>query len=214
MDDPRDLDPVLARAYRASREVVGSVDVDAERILAAAMARATAIAPTAPPRWRRWASLAAVAAVAGALGYVAGRWDAPPPASAPEVRAAAAADAAPPPDAAPAPAPDAAPVPDAAPPPPKAPPRRASGEMNEPLLIDQARAALRRKLVDEALRALERHEREFPDGQLVEEREVLFIEAEILKGQLPAARARIERYRARFPDGLLRDYVDSLRPGE
>jgi hypothetical protein len=85
-------------------------------------------------------------------------------------------------------------------------------EMNEPLLIDQARAALRRRLVDEAAVALERHQREFADGQLVEEREALLIEVDILKGRVDDASARIERYRQRFPSGLLRDYVESLAP--
>jgi outer membrane protein assembly factor BamD (BamD/ComL family) len=82
--------------------------------------------------------------------------------------------------------------------------------MNEPLLIDQARVALRRGLVDEAFLALERHEREFPDGQLVEEREVLFIEAELQKGRLDAARARVARYHRRFPHGLFAAHVDRL----
>jgi outer membrane protein assembly factor BamD (BamD/ComL family) len=97
-------------------------------------------------------------------------------------------------------------------PPAPAPRHRPSADLNEPLLVDQARAALRRKLPDEAILALERHQREFPDGQLVEEREVLFIEAELMKGETAAAQARIARYLARFPHGLLRGYVESLAP--
>jgi hypothetical protein len=85
--------------------------------------------------------------------------------------------------------------------------------MNEPLLIDRARVALRRRLLDDAALALERHGRDFPDGQLVEEREVLLIEVAVVRGDTDAARARIAAYRARFPDGFLRTTVDALDPG-
>jgi outer membrane protein assembly factor BamD (BamD/ComL family) len=84
--------------------------------------------------------------------------------------------------------------------------------MNEPLLIDRARAALRRRLLDEATLALDRHAREFPAGQLVEEREVLRIEVAVVRGDLDAARALAAAYRARFPDGFLRGTVDALDP--
>jgi hypothetical protein len=207
------LDPGLAEAYRAERSQVDGVvrDLEAvrERVLLAAAARAVV-----RPFWtagRVVAALLVTAVLAGGLGYWAGRGEV----AVIEVDAGAAdagaadatiADAARP-DAVVAAAPaDAAPsVP--------AKPRRTSGELNEPLLIDQARAALRRKLIDEALAALAQHEARYPDGQLVEEREVLRIEAALLGGDLAAARARIQAYRRRFPDGFLREHVEALVPG-
>jgi hypothetical protein len=188
-----------------------------ERILAGALAKGAAAVqalPAAPrPRFgaRILAACVATALVAGALGYLVGRREvpAPGPQTAPLTVRVPVPIVLPVP--LPYPVPPAPPAPSVSPAPPTLPPRHhATADMNEPLLVDQARAALRRKLPDEAIAALERHEREFPAGQLIEEREVLFIEAELMKGQTDAARARIARYLARFPHGLLRAYVESL----
>jgi hypothetical protein len=85
----------------------------------------------------------------------------------------------------------------------------AAGDLREPLLIDRARTALRRGLVDDALETLMRHERLHPAGALAEERDVLIVEAYIAKGAASTARRRIERYRRDYPDGFLRARVDA-----
>lgn len=68
-------------------------------------------------------------------------------------------------------------------------------DTREPLLIDRARVALRRGLVDEALATLMRHKRIHPRGALTEERDVLVVEAYAAKGEVELAKRRIERYR-------------------
>lgn len=78
----------------------------------------------------------------------------------------------------------------------------------EALLIDRARIALRRRLVDEALVALMQHERRFPEGQLAEERDVLLVEAYVDKGDPRLAERRIQRYRKNYPAGTYRSRVD------
>lgn len=90
------------------------------------------------------------------------------------------------------------------------PPRSAdSADTREPLLIDRARAALHRGLIDEALATLMRHERVHPAGALAEERDVLIIEAYVAKREAALARRRIERYRRDHPAGFLHARVDA-----
>lgn len=76
-------------------------------------------------------------------------------------------------------------------------------------LVESARAALVRGRGQDALDALERHAREFPDSAFVEEREVLWIQALVSTGQHDEARARAEAFKARFPRSLLTPAVDS-----
>jgi RNA polymerase sigma factor (sigma-70 family) len=80
----------------------------------------------------------------------------------------------------------------------------------EQLLVDRARAGLRRGMHDEALVTLMEHARRFPTGDLAEERDVLTIEAYLRAGKPELARRRIERYRVDHPDGVLRARVDAL----
>lgn len=80
----------------------------------------------------------------------------------------------------------------------------------EALLLDRARAGLRRGMHDEALVTLMAHERQYPRGVLAEERDVLIIEAYLRSGNAAVARRRIERYRADHPRGVLRARVDEL----
>jgi RNA polymerase sigma factor (sigma-70 family) len=80
----------------------------------------------------------------------------------------------------------------------------------EQLLVDRARAGLRRGMHDEALVTLMEHARRFPAGDLAEERDVLTIEAYQRAGNPQLARRRIERYRVDHPDGVLRARVDAL----
>jgi len=202
-NDLPELDPLLARAYRAERALVDPVEGAPERVLAGALARVAA-PPRGPVLLRRASALVASAAVAGVVGYALGRRELPPAPPPPVPISVTVREPVPLPLIVPVVTPAPAPVQL------KVQPRLAGPELNEPLLIDQARAALRRRLVDEAIAALRRHEQLYPEGQLVEEREVLFIEAELLRGERAAARARIERYRQRFPDGLLRQHVETL----
>jgi hypothetical protein len=78
-------------------------------------------------------------------------------------------------------------------------------------LIDRARTALRRRLFDDALVALMRHERTFPKGQLREERDVLIIETYIAKGEVRIATRRMEAYFRTYPKGLHRERVKRAR---
>ena len=94
------------------------------------------------------------------------------------------------------------------PPPPDAAEDSPADDTREPLLIDRARAALRRGLIDEALATLMRHERIHPTGALAEERDVLIIEAYVAQDTTTLARRRIERYRREHPAGFLRARVD------
>ena len=54
-----------------------------------------------------------------------------------------------------------------------------------------------------ALAATRDHERRFPGGQLVQEREAMAVRALVLLGRVPEARARTDRFRARFPGSVL-----------
>lgn len=82
----------------------------------------------------------------------------------------------------------------------------------ERALVEAARVALTRGRVDEALSSLERHEREFADGRLAEERESLAVQALLARGDTPGARRRADQFRQRFPTSLLRPLIDSLVP--
>jgi hypothetical protein len=70
-------------------------------------------------------------------------------------------------------------------------------------LLDVARGALERGEAAAALAATARHERLFPGGVLVQEREAMAIRALAMLGRLPEARARAARFRERFPDSVL-----------
>ena len=54
------------------------------------------------------------------------------------------------------------------------------------------------------------HAREFPNGSLAEERDVLLVEAYVRANNLELARQRVDRYRADHPGGALRARVDAL----
>jgi len=97
----------------------------------------------------------------------------------------------------------------AAPPPVAAMPTAEPGNP-ELLLVDRARAGLRRGMHDEALVTLMEHARRFPAGDLAEERDVLMIEAYLRAAKPELARRRIERYHVDHPDGVLRARVDAL----
>jgi hypothetical protein len=79
----------------------------------------------------------------------------------------------------------------------------------ERVWLERARTALQRSLGEEAWQALESHRREFPAGELVEEREALTVQAQLLRGRADEARAAAARFRARFPESVLLPGVEA-----
>jgi len=70
---------------------------------------------------------------------------------------------------------------------------------DERQLIDGARVALRRGRAHDALVFLMSHERQFPAGDLTEERERLAIEALLAQGRRALAEQRAQRFHRRYP---------------
>jgi type IV secretory pathway VirB10-like protein len=125
----------------------------------------------------------------------------------------------------PAPEPPRAPVRRPAPverPPPPAPapaPSRDVAFAEERALIELARTSLARGEHQRALASLQAHARTFPQGQLAEEREVLWINALIALRQPAVARQKASEFRQRFPKSMLLPAVDAAvesldAPGE
>lgn len=84
---------------------------------------------------------------------------------------------------------------------------------DENALVSRAQAALARGRTSEALAATNEHQRRFPRGEFVEEREALAIQALARSGNLPAATARAERFRARYPRSMLLRAVNAAVGG-
>jgi hypothetical protein len=160
----------------------------------------------------KFAVAACIAAALG-IGFVAGRMTADAPRApivdapgAPVVDALVVIDAAPA-DAMPA---KVRPAPALLPNVPRSPTDLYSA-LDEPLLIEEARAALRRNLGADAQRALAAHQTRFPAGQMVEERLVLSIEVAIqLDYPVEKIRALIANYKSKFSQGSLSDRVNQL----
>jgi hypothetical protein len=98
------------------------------------------------------------------------------------------------------------------------PPAQATGSSNvspgnslaaERTLLDIARSAFGRGEGDEALAALARHERLFPNGQLAEEREALAVRSLVLTQRIDQARARGARFRRRYPASVMLPAVEA-----
>ena len=82
-------------------------------------------------------------------------------------------------------------------------------------LTTAARKALAAGDPSSALRALDEHERRFPNGQLAQERDSVRIQALVADGQVAAARGRAAEFRDRYPGGLLLPSVErALGPHE
>jgi TolA-binding protein len=75
--------------------------------------------------------------------------------------------------------------------------------------LEVARTAITRRDYVAALAALDRHAREFPRGQLAEERESMRIQALVGQGRNDEARERAARFHRDFPDSLLQGSVDA-----
>jgi len=75
-------------------------------------------------------------------------------------------------------------------------------------LIEIARTALARGRIDGALATLHRHSRRFAKGQLAEERDSLYVQALVAKGDFAQARERATRFRRQHPSSLFQPAVD------
>ena len=75
-------------------------------------------------------------------------------------------------------------------------------------LIEIARTALARGRLDGALAPLNRHARRFAKGQLAEERDSLYVQVLVAKGDLAQARERATRFRRQHPSSLFQPAVD------
>jgi hypothetical protein len=84
-----------------------------------------------------------------------------------------------------------------------------SGLAAERALLDVARGAIERQDGAAALAATREHERRFPSGMLVQEREAMAVRALVLLGRRDEARARTDRFRARFPGSVLMPALES-----
>ena len=89
----------------------------------------------------------------------------------------------------------------------------AAGDLTrERELLDVARAALARGRPEDALAAGERHARQWPHGDLVEEREVVMIQALVAAGRKSDAALRAAQFRATFPKSVLLPVVNTASP--
>jgi hypothetical protein len=79
----------------------------------------------------------------------------------------------------------------------------------ERALLDVARSAFGRGDGNEALAALSRHEKLYPNGQLAEEREALAVRALVQTDRGDQARARASRFRKRYPTSVMLPAVEA-----
>jgi hypothetical protein len=90
----------------------------------------------------------------------------------------------------------------------RAPVRATDRLADERRLLDRARSALARHDASEALAALRSHERAFPRGQLVEEREGMRVQALVLAHDFGSARAAGERFHKVYGRSVFLPAVD------
>lgn len=79
----------------------------------------------------------------------------------------------------------------------------------ERTLVEIARSALAKNDAEAALQTLDRHEAEFPNGALVEEREFLRVRALLTLGRRSEAEQRAKAFLARFPESALGDALEA-----
>jgi hypothetical protein len=201
---PSDVIALLSLERQASSPPGDARGRVARRLGLAGPPMVPAASPPRPPWWWSAAFRTSVLAIAGAAG--AGTWFATRPRDVPVTAPLA--------QPRPAPAVPVVPVPPERVPPERAlpahpPPQPARAE-TEVALLGRARQALADEDPRRALALLRRHERAWPDGELVQEREVLTIQALARTGASEAARARAARFLARFPGSTLADTVGQL----
>jgi hypothetical protein len=78
----------------------------------------------------------------------------------------------------------------------------------ERALVDRARAAIARGRPGDAQEAVDEHARDFPNGQLAEEREALAVQALAQAGRMREAAERAAAFRKRWPNSVLTPVVD------
>jgi hypothetical protein len=92
--------------------------------------------------------------------------------------------------------------------------RRASPSLDtlaaERTVLDGARAALLQRDGSASLAAVRSHERSFPHGQLLEERESMRVQALALAGDVAAAQTAGERFRRHFPRSMFLPVVEQI----
>ncbi len=76
-------------------------------------------------------------------------------------------------------------------------------------LIDTARSALLHDDAAAAIATLQSHAETFPTGRLDEERESLWVQALVMKGESASARAKAAQFHQKFPRSLLGPTVDA-----
>jgi TolA-binding protein len=91
---------------------------------------------------------------------------------------------------------------------PAAPAQADDGLAAERGLLEMARTALARGQTEGALAILRRHARQFPKGQLQEEREGLLVQALVAAGEYKEARERAARFTKLYPRSLFAPGVD------
>lgn len=79
-------------------------------------------------------------------------------------------------------------------------------------MLEGARIALSRGNAVAALEGLYRHQGQFPQGALSEERDALWVQALVNSGQLDTAKQHAAKFRATYPDSFLRPLVDLASP--
>jgi hypothetical protein len=75
-------------------------------------------------------------------------------------------------------------------------------------LLEMARAALSRGQAERALTALRRHVRQFPNGELTEEREGLLVQALVSAQKYDQARVKADQFKKHYPRSLFAPVVD------
>jgi outer membrane protein assembly factor BamD (BamD/ComL family) len=84
----------------------------------------------------------------------------------------------------------------------------------ESALLEEARSDLLRGSASGALQALATHERRFPAGRMVEQREALTIQALVDAGRRDEASRRARQFRERFPGSLMLEVIQSALDNE
>jgi hypothetical protein len=85
---------------------------------------------------------------------------------------------------------------------------RDHGLATERKLVEMARTALTRGEINSAFATLDRHVRLFPRGQLAEERDSLYVQALVTRGDALHARERAGHFHQQYPHSLFAPVVD------
>jgi hypothetical protein len=204
VSDEERIDPSLGKLFR--EEPIPQPPPEAQaRVLARLEAALPAPHPITHAALAKGLAVFVLGAIAGGTGVAVLRpppperlvyvdRPAPPPVPSATLPVPAATSAAP------APRPSAEPRPSAP---------RANGVSEERSLLDDARQRLAAGDADLALKRVAEHERRFPNGVLLEEREALAIQALVNAGRYDEARARAEAFRKRSPNSVFLPAIDT-----